>query len=401
MPDLFVLKEKRVCEVDNEELFLDSKNIEFRGIVVGDETDNNNEYVGEEDEVRKTDDGAVIRSRGSSEHISMAIQQGKKGINQDAMTVWENFAGLEDMIFCGVFDGHGPMGHKIARHVRENLPSMLHSAIRSSRSIIDISFQNHEELFHEFKAVLTKSFKYVDDEIGVQSPYESFCSGTTAVTIIKRGDSLVIANLGDSRAILCTRGGKSQLQAVQLTVDLKPRVPGEAERIKACKGRVFAMEEEPEVYRVWMPDDDCPGLAMSRAFGDFCLKDYGLLSIPDVFFRRVTSDDEFVVLATDGIWDVLTNEEVVKTVASTKERAKAAERVVERATRAWRIKYPISRADDCAVVVLFLNHRPVSGSFRSTSSKTSSSLGATDSVMVRVNSKRRLSRRGSGTVVGV
>jgi len=69
----------------------------------------------------------------------------------------------------------------------------------------------------------------------------------------------------------------------------------------SCKGRVFAMEEEPDVYRVWMPDDDCPGLAMSRAFGDFCLKDYGLVCIPDVFCRKVSREDEFVVLATDGV----------------------------------------------------------------------------------------------------
>lgn len=61
------------------------------------------------------------------------------------------------------------------------------------------------------------------------------------------------------------------------------------------------MEEEPDVYRVWMPDDDCPGLAMSRAFGDFCLKDYGLLCVPEVIFRKVGREDEFVVLATDGV----------------------------------------------------------------------------------------------------
>lgn len=50
-----------------------------------------------------------------------------------------------------------------------------------------------------------------------------------------------------------------------------------------------------------MPDDDCPGLAMSRAFGDFCLKDYGLIAAPDVFYRKITKQDEFVVLATDGV----------------------------------------------------------------------------------------------------
>lgn len=73
------------------------------------------------------------------------------------------------------------------------------------------------------------------------------------------------------------------------------------ERIKGCQGRVMAMESEPNVYRIWMPDEDCPGLAMSRAFGDFCLKDFGLVSTPEVYYRRLSINDEFLVLATDGV----------------------------------------------------------------------------------------------------
>ena len=76
---------------------------------------------------------------------------------------------------------------------------------------------------------------------------------------------------------------------------------GEAERIRLCKGRVFALPNEPEVARVWLPNVDSPGLAMARAFGDFCLKDFGVISLPDVSYHRITDKDEFVVLATDGV----------------------------------------------------------------------------------------------------
>lgn len=75
----------------------------------------------------------------------------------------------------------------------------------------------------------------------------------------------------------------------------------EAERIRKCKGRVFALQDEPEVSRVWLPNNDSPGLAMARAFGDFCLKDFGLISVPDMSYRCVTEKDEFIVLATDGV----------------------------------------------------------------------------------------------------
>lgn len=76
---------------------------------------------------------------------------------------------------------------------------------------------------------------------------------------------------------------------------------GEAERIKRCKGRVFALQDEPEVQRVWLPFDDAPGLAMARAFGDFCLKEYGVISIPDFSHRTLSDRDKFVVLASDGV----------------------------------------------------------------------------------------------------
>lgn len=78
-------------------------------------------------------------------------------------------------------------------------------------------------------------------------------------------------------------------------------IPEEAERIKQCNGRVFCVDDEPGVHRLWLPEDESPGLAISRAFGDYCVKDFGLTSVPDVIERSITSKDQFVVLATDGV----------------------------------------------------------------------------------------------------
>jgi serine/threonine protein phosphatase PrpC len=52
---------------------------------------------------------------------------------------------------------------------------------------------------------------------------------------------------------------------------------------------------------VWLPYDDSPGLAMARAFGDFCLKDYGVISVPEMSYRQLTERDLFIVLASDGV----------------------------------------------------------------------------------------------------
>lgn len=78
-------------------------------------------------------------------------------------------------------------------------------------------------------------------------------------------------------------------------------IAAEADRIRECNGRVVALKQEPHIQRVWLPHEDTPGLAMSRAFGDFLLKDHGIISTPDISFRRLTPNDQFIVLATDGV----------------------------------------------------------------------------------------------------
>ncbi|CAA0835873.1 Probable protein phosphatase 2C 65 [Striga hermonthica] len=314
--------------------------------------------------ISRGDKGALIRLQGSSKYVSMFSQQGKKGLNQDAMTVWESFLGDRETFLCGVFDGHGPSGHMVAQYIRDILPKKISSLckrwdIEERNRETEISPEiNKNQLFQSWKSRMIKCFHEMDDELEANASIESYCSGTTSVIVLKKGEHLIIANLGDSRAILCKRDENNHLVSKQLTVDLKPNLPGyEMERIKSCEGRVLAMEEEPKVYRIWMPDQDCPGLAMARAFGDFCLKDFGLISTPDVTYRKLTESDEFIVLATDGIWDVLSNDEVVKIVAAARKRSMAAKLLVDEAARAWRHRFPCAKTDDCAVICLFFKRQ--------------------------------------------
>ncbi|KAL0338120.1 UNVERIFIED_CONTAM: putative protein phosphatase 2C 65 [Sesamum angustifolium] len=285
--------------------------------------------VEEEDEEREVEHediilrghaGARVRHQGSSKYVSMYTQQGRKGTNQDAMTVWESFSGDKDMFFCAVFDGHGPSGHKVAQYVRDLLPAKISSLYKQSsvdgkNAVLDIATgpddhnQNMESknpLLLSWKARLTKSFQEMDEQLGADGSVETYCSAASE---------------------------------------------------SSCQGRIMAMDEEPNVYRIWMPNEDCPGLAMARAFGDFCLKDFGLISTPEVTYRKLTERDEFVVLATDGIWDALSNDEVVKIVASARKRSMAGKLLVEKAVRAWKYKFPRAKIDDCAVVCLFFKRQ--------------------------------------------
>ncbi|KAI7732563.1 hypothetical protein M8C21_024169 [Ambrosia artemisiifolia] len=282
-----------------------------------------------------------IFTNGKSRSSCIFTQQGRKGVNQDAMIVWEDFM-AEDVTFCGIFDGHGPYGHLVARKVRDTLPLKLFSFFDSYESKKNKSTATiccSEDTVSErtdgeagiedttgssWKDAFMKSYKSMDKELRYHPSLDCFCSGSTAVTIVKQGSNLFMGSIGDSRAIMASTDSNNSLVAIQLTVDLKP---------------------------------DLPRLAMARAFGDFCLKEYGVISVPEFSHRVLTDRDKFIVLASDGIWDVLSNEDVIDIVSSASTRSAAARTLVDSAAREWKTKYPTSKMDDCAVICLFLDGR--------------------------------------------
>ncbi|KAL9230374.1 hypothetical protein vseg_005736 [Gypsophila vaccaria] len=266
-------------------------------------------------------------------------QVGAKGVNQDAALLYQGY-GTQDGTLCAVFDGHGLNGHVVSKFVRNQLPTVL----------------IHQRRFMSWQDSYVTSFKALDKEVKLLDNVDLTFSGSTAVVVIKQGDDLAIANLGDSRAVLgkLTENG---IQATQLTVDLKPSVPDEAERIRNSKGRVFALENEQHIQRVWLPEEDIPGLAMSRAFGDFDMKSNGIIVTPVVSHHRLSPEDLFVILATDGVWDVLSNDEVVSIVSSVKNKDMAAKAVIDEANAAWKHKFPRAKVDDITVVCLFFHER--------------------------------------------
>ncbi|KAG4931507.1 hypothetical protein AAZX31_17G216800 [Glycine max] len=327
------------------------------------------------EEAHDDDNVTIFEARkvlnGSQRLCSVYSKQGSKGLNQDAASVHEGY-GMEDGTFCGVYDGHGGNGHKVSKIVSSRLSSLILDQKNVLERIDEIengynnTTKKHvnsvkEELparnFQKWKEAIVSAFKVMDKEVKLQKNLDCFSSGTTAVVIIKQGEGLVIANLGDSRAVLGTIYDE-KLVAIQLTTDLKPELPREAERIRRCNGCVCGSNEEPDIQRVWMPNNEnSPGLAMSRSLGDFLLKDHGVIAIPDVSYHPLTSTDQFIVLASDGVWDVLSNNEVASIVWSVDSEEAAAMAVVEAATAAWNEKYPSYMADDCTVVCLFLHKK--------------------------------------------
>jgi protein phosphatase 1L len=123
--------------------------------------------------------------------------------------------------------------------------------------------------------------------------------GTTACVALALGARLYVANAGDSRAVLVQRSGR----ALPLSDDHKPNRPDEVARIKGLGGSVY-------FHGVWRVDGV---LAVSRAIGDRPLKPY-VCALPEVQLWNVEAGDLALVLASDGLWDALSNEQVAAAV---------------------------------------------------------------------------------------
>lgn len=177
-----------------------------------------------------------------------------------------------------IFDGH--MGHEVAQYLQEHL---FDNILRQPKCL------------EQLNSATLKAYEDTDRTI-LQKVSELGLGGSTAVTaILVNGRKLLVANVGDSRAVLCRSG-----DAIQLSVEHEPK--GERRSIERRGG--FVTVFPGDVPRV---DGQ---LAVARAFGDKKLKAH-LSSEPDVIMLKIEKADEFLILASDGLWKVMENQEAV------------------------------------------------------------------------------------------
>ncbi|KAK6772981.1 hypothetical protein RDI58_028219 [Solanum bulbocastanum] len=195
--------------------------------------------------------------------------------------------------FFGVYDGHG--GSQVANYCRDRIHAVLAEELETfMMNLSDESIrQSCQELWNR---ACTNCFLKVDAEIGGGAGHEPVAPetvGSTAVVAVVCSSHIIVANCGDSRAVLCR--GK---EPMALSVDHKPNREDEYKRIEAAGGKVIQWNGH-RVFGV---------LAMSRSIGDKYLKPW-IIPDPEVTFIPRTKDDECLILASDGLWDVMTNEE--------------------------------------------------------------------------------------------
>ncbi|KAM7276993.1 hypothetical protein ACFE04_018859 [Oxalis oulophora] len=212
----------------------------------------------------------------------------------------------------GVFDGHG--GARAAEYVKKNLFSNLIS---------------HPKFISDTKSAISDAYNHTDSEFLKSENTQNKDAGSTASTAILVGDRLLVANVGDSRAVIC-RGGN----AIAVSRDHKPDQTDERQRIEDAGGFVM-----------WAGTWRVGGvLAVSRAFGDRLLKQY-VVADPEIQEEKIDNSLEFLILASDGLWDVVTNEEAVAMTKPIEDPEVAAKRLMHEA-------YQRGSGDNITIVVV-------------------------------------------------
>jgi len=208
--------------------------------------------------------------------------------------------------FLAVFDGHG--GEAVSRYLRQNLYANLQAALPMRNNNTTITAIDYKE-------ALKKGLDKVDREV-VKISHWSY-QGSTAVAAWIHHDeeskisTLVVANIGDSRAILSRNS-----TPIALTQDHKPDKPKEKKRIETNGGSVVWCGKVDQdgnpikysgLYRV------NGNLALARAVGDRSERP-AISAEPDFSVVNIDSMAQFILLATDGLWDVMTSKEVVSLI---------------------------------------------------------------------------------------
>ncbi|KAK6158694.1 hypothetical protein DH2020_006008 [Rehmannia glutinosa] len=205
-------------------------------------------------------------------------------------------------------------GARAAEYVKQNLFSNLIS---------------HPKFISDTKSAIADAYSHTDSEFLKSENNQNRDAGSTASTAILVGNRLLVANVGDSRAVIC-RGGN----AIAVSRDHKPDQTDERQRIEDAGGFVM-----------WAGTWRVGGvLAVSRAFGDRLLKQY-VVADPEIQEEKVDDTLEFLILASDGLWDVVTNEEAVSMTKPIQDPEEAAKRLMQEA-------YQRGSGDNITIVVV-------------------------------------------------
>lgn len=275
--------------------------------------------------------------------------RGKRKGNQDSFVICDRFDLIPNVSLFGVFDGHGVKGGYVSQFVRDTFPKAFAEEYVTKLNPDEdaVKIEDMQQISSSTSDKISQLLETSDINIGV--------SGTTAVTMMVRGQDVFMSNVGDSRAIIAQYDSEERrYKTLCSTIDHKPDLPSEKKRILENEGDVFTIG----VARVGLKGTHRPGLALSRSFGDSVATTVGVTSEPDVFYAHVEPNPDhssFAVIASDGMWEFIDTDKCIEIVSECIESRKtpqdACDILVKESVCAWDREDDV--VDDITVLVVF------------------------------------------------
>lgn len=264
-------------------------------------------------------------------------------INQDRAVALYPFMGDKRCALLGVYDGHGRQGEGVSQFVKDTLPGLI---------------EQHDQVASKPAVALREMYVACDEELAASS-VEASVSGTTAVTVLIKDKTYWVANSGDSRAVIGRwNAGQKGMTAHDVSFDQKPDTPSEMKRLIAAGGHVTPAGANGSPARVW---HNFRGLAMARSIGDHNAATVGVIAEPEVNQYSFDDRDAVMVIASDGVWELLDSQQVIDIVAQCYDSAPndIVDHIIEQAAYMWKVEEGDYR-DDISCIVAKLPWLPAS-----------------------------------------
>ena len=300
----------------------------------------------------------------------------KEKINQDSYLIFPNIFDNLLNIF-GIFDGHGKNGHLISSFVSKFLSQYLTNkknyilkksdeSYSDSDSDSDISEKeiliNKELLSNLFLEENFNFIKNIIQEIDMkvnECNFDIQLSGTTCLLLFIFNNQIICSNIGDSQCFLYHCSNEDRWTHEQLSIIHKPDIDSEKERIISYGGVIHPYYDENGLYegpnRVYEKGKPYPGLSLTRSIGDLEAQKIGIISEPDIIIKKIDSTCKYIVLGSDGLWDMITPYDVGRIVNpffSKNDIKGATQALLKKASKNW--DKDGSDRDDITIIVAFI-----------------------------------------------
>ena len=286
-------------------------------------------------------------------HVGFDGEEPKEN-NQDNYFVYKNFMNKKNYIYMSVCDGHGVEGHFVSDFIKEILPYDMSENLQAFNILTENELEK-EKIYN----IIKQTFIEANEKLVNNEEINSLFSGSTCVSVIYTPEKLIIPNIGDSRAVLGRLINKetNEYKAIELSRDHKPTEKDEEKRILENDGRIQPFIEDGEFVgpqRVWIKEEEVPGLAMTRSFGDRVAATVGVVSIPEIKEYIFNPNDKFMIIASDGVWEFISSQEcidIIKEFYDKNDLKGCCEFLYQESSKRWLKEEEV--IDDTTMIIVF------------------------------------------------